>query len=37
MKHIQLAVTTSPHFRVIYRNPEAMVITLALPPQEAQR
>jgi Glycosyl transferase family 2 len=37
MKHIQVALTTSPYFRVIYRNPEAMVITLAGPPQEAQR
>ena len=37
LKRIQLALTTSPHFRVIYRNPQATVITLALPPQEAQR
>jgi len=37
MKHIQLALTTSPYFRVIYRNPDALVITLAGPPQEAQR
>jgi hypothetical protein len=37
MKHIQHAVTTSPYFRMIYRNPDAVVFTLALPPQEAQR
>jgi hypothetical protein len=37
MKHIQLALATSPYFRVIYRNPEAVLYTLAVPPQEAQR
>jgi GT2 family glycosyltransferase len=37
MKHIQQALTTSPYFRVIYRNPEAVLFTLALPPPETQR
>jgi hypothetical protein len=37
VKRIELALTTSPYFRVIYRNPEAVVITLALPAPGAQR
>jgi hypothetical protein len=37
VERIERALEGSPYFKVIYRNPEAMVITSVQPAQEAYR